>query len=383
MNLSAVRLERMRAVLGGYVERGEVPGLVSVLSRRGETHVDAFGTTADDALFRIASMAKPVTAVATLILVEECVLRLDDPVDDLLPELRDRRVLTRLDGPLEDTEPARRPVTVRDLLTFRFGFGQFMGSPREYPILRAGSERGIGMGPESPRGTPEEWIAALGTLPLMHQPGERWAYNTGADVLAVLIARATGRPYPEFLRERILGPLGMADTGHTVPAAELHRLPTGYYRAADGRLTAAGDRDWTEPPAFPSGAGGLVSTAADYLAFARMLLAGGRYPGGRILSRPSVELMTTDHLGEQQREWARPFLGGCGWGFGVSVVTTRTDAWAVPGRYGWDGGSGTSWRSDPTEGVVTILLTQRAMGGPTPPPVFRDFWTAAYQAIDD
>ena len=391
--LSPLRLGRMREVMAGYVDRGAMPGLVALVSRRGGVHAEAIGMTAfdggrpmrRDTIFRIASMTKPITAVAAMILVEECVLRLDDPVDRLLPELADRQVLRRLDGPLEDTVPAQRPITVRDLLTFRMGFGPFFGSPQEYPILRAGSAQRIGMGPDSPGAAPDEWIRRLGTLPLMHQPGRMWRYNTGSDVLAVLIARASGQPLATFLHERIFSPLGMKDTGYTVPADQLDRLSTSY--AADpgtGRLELARDRDWRQPPVFPSGAGGLVSTVDDYLAFAQMMLDNGRYGGGRILSRPSVELMTTNHLTDEQRAGARDFLGdNRGWGFGVSVVINRDDVAAIPGRYGWDGGSGTTWRSDPTEHMITILLTQRAMDSPAPPPVFRDFWTSAYQAIDD
>src|SRR6266853_4734497 len=209
--LSRARLGRMHDVMAGYVERGEVPGLVTLVSRRGEVHVDAIGMKAvegldpmrRDTIFRISSMTKPITAVATMILVEECKLRLDESVDRWLPELAERKVLKRLDGPLDDTVPANRPITVRDLLTFRMGFGQMMAppitSPPErvaYPILQAASEQQIGMGPPSPSSmpAPDEWIRRLGQLPLMHQPGEQWMYNTGSDVLGVLIARASGQP---------------------------------------------------------------------------------------------------------------------------------------------------------------------------------------------
>src|SRR5438128_3433075 len=229
--LSRVRLGRMHDVMAGYVERGEVPGLVTLVSRRGEVHVDAIGTQAvgdsppmrRDTIFRISSMTKPIIAVATMILVEECKLRLDEPVDALLPELAERHVLKRLDGPLDDTVPAKRPITVRDLLTFRMGFGQMLAPPDAYPILSAASAQQIGMGPPSPSTlpAPDEWIRRLGTLPLMHQPGEKWMYNTGSDVLGVLIARATSQPLETFLRARIFEPLGMKDTGFSVPAEKL------------------------------------------------------------------------------------------------------------------------------------------------------------------
>src|SRR5437763_15194032 len=184
-----------------------------------------------DTIFRISSMTKPIIAVATMILLEECTLRLDEPVDRLLPELANRQVLKRLDGPLDDTVPANRPITVRDLLTFRMGFGQMMAPPDAYPILKTANEQQIGMGPPSPSTmpAPEEWMRRLGQLPLMHQPGEQWMYNTGSDVLGVLIARASGQPLATVLRDRLFEPLGMTDTGFSVPEASLDPLATSYW----------------------------------------------------------------------------------------------------------------------------------------------------------
>ena len=392
--LSKARLGRMHEVMAGYVERGELPGLVTLVSRRGETHVDAIGAMAlggepmrRDTIFRISSMTKPIIAAATLMLVEECALRLDDAVDQLLPELADRRVLTRLDGPLDETVPAQRPIAVRDLLTFRWGFGQLMAPPEAYPILQAADDRQLGMGPPSPSAlpAPDEWMRRLGALPLMHQPGERWMYNTGSDVLAVLIARAAGQPLETVLRERLFAPLGMKDTSFSVPASKLDRLATSYWTAAEtGALAVYDDAvgsQWSRPPAFPSGAGGLVSTIDDFLAFGQMMLHKGRHGGMRLLSRPSVEAMTTDQLTDEQRASAGLFLGdNRGWGFGVSIITRRDDPSAVPGRFGWEGGLGTSWASDPREEMVAILMTQ-SMGFPSG--IYPDFWTSAYQAIDD
>src|SRR5579885_2520910 len=225
--LSKARLGRMHDIMAGYVERGNVPGLVTLVSRRGEMHIDAIGKQAfgeslpvrHDTIFRVASMTKPIIAATTMILVEECKIRLDDPVDALLPELAGRQVLKRLDGPLDETVPAQRPIIVRDLLTFRMGFGLIMGPPDAYPILAAANELQIGMGPPSPltMPAPDEWMRRLGSLPLMHQPGEQWMYNTGSDVLGVLIARASGQPLETFLRERLFEPLGMKDTSFSVP----------------------------------------------------------------------------------------------------------------------------------------------------------------------
>jgi CubicO group peptidase (beta-lactamase class C family) len=396
--LSKERLGRMHTVMAGYVERGELPGLVTLVSRRGETHVDPIGLKTlggepvrRDTIFRIASMTKPVTAAAALILVEECRLRLDDPVDRLLPELAGRRVLRRLDSPLDDTVPASRPITLRDLLTFTLGHGMVMATPNTYPIQRAQAEL-LGGGPPNPAQVPppDEWMRRLGTLPLVHQPGEQWMYNTGSDVLGVLIARAAGQPFETFLRERIFEPLGMRDTGFSVPAAKLDRLATAYRTSFEtGALEifdSARDSQWSRTPAFPSGAGGLVSTVDDFLAFSQMLLGGGRRDGARILSRPSVEVMTSDQLTPAQKQassFAQDFFDSYGWGFGVSVVTRRNSPAESIGTFGWNGGLGTSWRADPREDLTVILLTQRAWTSPKQPDISLDFLTSAYQAIDD
>jgi CubicO group peptidase (beta-lactamase class C family) len=393
--LSKVRLDRMHEVMGRHVERGDLPGLVTLVSRRDEVHADAIGMKAvgghdpmrRDTIFRIASMTKPVTAVAAMILVEECVLRLDDPVDRLLPELANPRVLRRPDGPVEDTVPAHRPITLRDLLTFRLGTGLVLAPPGRYPIQRALDEAGFTPGPDPTPLDPQEWMARLGGLPLVHQPGERWLYHTGADVLGVLIARASGQTFGDFLRDRVFEPLGMKDTGFHVPAGKLDRLPASY---APDRATGTlvphddlSDSAWGRPPAFEAGGGGLVSTVDDYLAFSRMMLNKGRYGRGRILSRPSVELMTTDQLTAEQKAAVPLFLGESrGWGFGVAVTTRRDDLGAV-GRFGWDGGTGVSGYTDPAEDLIGILMTQRHMDSPQQPAVFRDFWTSVYQAIDD
>jgi CubicO group peptidase (beta-lactamase class C family) len=390
----------MHDVMAGYVERGEVPGIVTLISRRGEVRIDAIGEKAvgggdpirRDTIFRISSMTKPITAAATMILVEECKLRLDEPVDRLLPELSERRVLKRLDGPLHDTVPAHRPITVRDLLTFRMGFGLVVAPPDAYPIQRAASKLLLGQGAPNPSTppAPDEWIRRFATLPLLHQPGEKWMYNTGSDVLGVLIARASGQPLETFFHERIFAPLGMKDTGFSVPAAKLDRLTPVYWvnpetEALDVYDLAEGGQ-WSRPPAFPSAAGGLVSTIDDYLAFGQMMLNMGKHGNARLLSRPAVATMTTDQLTPEQKAVSGlvpGYFDSHGWGFGMSVVTRRSDVAGSVGKFGWDGGLGTSWYSDPSEEMVTILMTQRAWTSASPPNVCLDFWTSSYRAIDD
>jgi len=392
---SAARLKRMNATMAAHVARGDVGGMVTLVSRRGETVVEAHGTLAlggtepmrRDTIFRIASMTKPITAAAAMILVEECRIRLDDPVDRWLPELANRQVLKSLEGPLDDTVPAERPITMRDLLTFRAGFGAIMVFPSRHPIQKAMDEAGLAPTPNRVNLAPDEFMKRLGALPLVHQPGAQWLYHTGSEVLGVLIARAAGQSLGTFMRERIFEPLGMRDTAFDVPPGEVGRMPEVHrYDAAAGKLAVfdnAKAANFATPAIFEAGGGGLLSTADDYLRFCRMMLDKGRHAGGRILSRPSVELMTTDQLTASQKDGAKLFFGdSAGWGFGMGVVTRRTDLYG-PGRFGWDGGYGTSAHSDPAEDLIGILLTQRMMDSPSPPKAFVDFWTSAYQAIDD
>jgi CubicO group peptidase (beta-lactamase class C family) len=396
--LSTARLARVHDVMAGHVERGVVPGIVTLVSRRGEVHVDAIGTKAfgdsdpvrRDTIFRIASVTKPIVAAAAMILVEECALRLDEPVDPWLPELADRRVLRAIDSPLDDTVPANRPITLRDLLTFRLGIGAVMAFPPRYPIQEAMAQAGVGPGPTLPAHAPDELMKRFGSLPLVHQPGERWLYNSGSDILGVLISRVAGTSLEEFLRERIFVPLGMNDTSFSVPESKLDRLASSYWtNPATGEFEifdSIDDSRWASPPVFESGAGGLVSTVDDLLAFGHMMLGEGQHGNQRILSRRAVELMTTDHITPAQKAVSGFFPGfwdDHGWGFGVSVVTRRDDLATTPGRYGWDGGYGTSWYVDPEEELFGILMTQRVWDSPSPPAVLLDFWTSVYGAIDD
>ncbi|WP_433519280.1 serine hydrolase domain-containing protein [Nonomuraea sp. CA-143628] len=404
---SAAGLRRLREVLARHVESGKIPGLVALVGRGEETHVEAIGTMRHDGgapmrrdtIFRMASTSKPVAVSATMVLLDECRLRLDDPVDVWLPELADRQVLKRPDGPLDDTVPARRPILVRDLLTSMLGLGLDM-TAKGSPILAALFEQGV-YGQEDgwllPAPGPDEWMRRLGTLPLAYQPGERWQYNLSDDVLGVLVARVTGQSFEEFLRERIFDPLGMKDTGFHVPADKIDRLPPLY--APDWQTGEFNVEDEAEgghhskPPAFPSSGGGLDSTADDYHAYFRMLLNGGTHNGRRILSRPAVELMTTNQLPPEQlaarMAWARDavHLGyglgqHGGWGFGMAVRTYRGD-YAPVGQFGWDGGAGTTTYADPHNQLVGILLTQTGMSTPDSARAIHDFWTTLYQAIDD
>ncbi|MET9533712.1 serine hydrolase domain-containing protein [Streptomyces sp. NPDC006649] len=378
-------MTNLQALLTTYVDAGTVPGAVALVARGDGVEVgtagfsDTGGTSpmARDSIFRIASITKPVTAAAVMMLVDEGRISLDEPVGRRLPELASLSVVRTPDSPVDDVVPAARAITVRDLLTFRAGYG----FPSDFSLPAVGllfSELRQGPPQSEAVPAPDEWVATLSRIPLLHQPGDAWLYNTCSDILGVLIARVSGRSLPEFLAERLFGPLGMTDTGFEVPPAERHRL-TGFYRTTPDGLepVASADGEWGSPPAFPSGAGGLVSTADDWYAFARMLLADGAAGGRQLLSPESVRLMTTDHLTSDQRAASTLFLEGQGWGFGGSVDVTDADPWNVPGRYGWVGGSGTAAHIIPSTGTVTILLSQVAMTSPTPPPLMRDFWRYA------
>ena len=356
--------ERLEEIVESAVARGDAPGVVAAVGRGGEGYVAAAGVMAaggppmrSDTLFRIASITKPVTAAVVLSLAEDGLLGLEEPVDRLLPELADRRVLRRPDGPLTDTIEAERAVTTRDLLTFTWGFGMqgamFM-APEPWPIVTAVAERELGsFGPPQPDTTPEPdtFMARLGELPLLAQPGERWLYSAGSQVLGVLAARAAGAPFEDVMRERVLAPLGMDDTAFY--ASDTSRLATAYERR-DGELAVSDppDGQWSRPPRFPDGAGGLVSTAEDLLRFGRMLLLPG---GNPVLTAGTVAEMTSDQLTPAQlaRVWPGfSFLGDRGWGYGVSVTE-----WG----YSWEGGSGTAWANVPDQDLTVVVLTQRAV----------------------
>ncbi|MGZ5871528.1 MAG: serine hydrolase domain-containing protein [Bradyrhizobium sp.] len=392
--LSKKVLGRIHDVMAGHVERGDVPGLVTLVSRHGEVHVDAIGRLAFDGLpmardtiFRITSMTKPVTAAAAMILVDEGKLRLDDPVDRWLPELANRKVLLAIDALIHQTVPARRAITLRDLLTFRCGYGMIPVFPDRYPIQKAIAEAGFAPGPVFPSFPPDELMRRYGSLPLIYQPGERWLYNAGTEILGVLIARVAGKTFGEFLRDRIFAPLGMKDTAFYVLKDKHHRFATTYGRDPATQTLKVFDPPVTgkfsSPPVFENGSAGLVSTADDFNAFAQMLLNGGQLGSERILAPTSVELMTTDQISSENKQESQLFLGQSrGWGFGMSVFKDLDDLPGAPGRFGWDGGYGTSWYSDPREQLTGILLTQRMMDSPQPPRVFTDFWNALYQTDD-
>jgi CubicO group peptidase (beta-lactamase class C family) len=384
--LSSQGLERFAEVAASHVGPDKIPGLVALVWREEQVHVEALGSLSlggppvrRDSLFRIASTSKPVTGAAVMAMVDDGVFGLDDDVDKWLPELAGRRVLRRMDGPLDETVPAERPITIRDLLTFTFGFGMvvemFMAAA-PWPVVKAATDLHLcTLGPPSPdeQPDPDTWMAGLGSLPLLAQPGKRWMYNTGASVLGVLAARADGKPLGDVLRSRIFERLGMVDTAFFV--TDQSRLATAYAPGPDGLvLWDAPEGQWSHPPAFGDGAAGLVSTADDLLAFARMFLAGG----ASVLSKEAVGEMTRDQLTASQRAGTgEAFLHGRSWSLCQSVLIEGPRA----GAFGWDGGLGTSWLVDPARELVVIVLTQRLWETSEPPPVHGELQDAAYAAL--
>jgi CubicO group peptidase (beta-lactamase class C family) len=382
-------LSRLKALLEDHVARGSAPGVVGLVAQDGETHAFAVGRTAldgpaiaRDAIFRIASMTKPITAAVAMMLVEDGALKLDEPVERLLPELAHRQVLRTPASPIDDTVPAARPITLEDVLTFRLGWG--LAFDPDLPIVQAvGDLPGFGMpNPASPL-TPDAYMARLGALPLMAQPGARWLYTAGSNVLGVLASRAAGQPLDRLFQARILGPLGMDDTGFFAPPERVGRLVSGYvYPEGRPVLFDPPDGMFSRPPAFPAGDSGLVSTADDFARFAAFLTTGRAPDGRQLLSSASLQAMRTDHLTPAQREdGVAILLPGRGWGYGMSVVVARNADGLAPGAYGWTGGFGTSWFSDPGNGLTAVLMTQRLFDSPDPPQIHKDFWRGAYAAL--
>jgi len=393
---SAARLAQLTSAMQGYVDRGEVAGVVTLAWRRGETaHFEPLGWRDDaeqlpmqrDTLFRIASMTKPVTSAAIMMLIEQDQLTLDAPVAQWLPELAAPRVLRDPAGPLDQTDAVRAPLTVLDLLTHRAGFAYHFTATG--PL--AGAYETVFNGIES-RATPDAWLARVATLPLMFQPGTRWHYGIATDILGVLIQRVSGLTLGDFFRTRIFEPLGMRDTAFWVPEPQLARLATAYGIQPGTRQRIVEDRPatsrWANPKRFQGGGGGLVSIAEDYLQFARLLLGRGRVGQTRLLSHRSVDLMRSNFLSRDQRRvpaFGHIVWAGQGFGLGLSIVDDPAQqlplGYRSTGSFGWPGAYGTSWFADPVEDLIGLMLIQLRALEPFPMPI--EFERRLYDAIDD
>ena len=376
----AMDIDEIWRVPDEHVASGRIPGYVGAVRIRGEVQVRAGGRTAlepdgapmrEDTLFRVASLTKPIGGALTLSLVQDGVLALDDPIALWLPELESPRVLERPDAPLDRTVDAERPITVRHLLTMTAGWGAVLA---DTPLRAAMLERDLYPGPMPRPLTGDEFVAALAGLPLAFQPGEGWLYDTGMDVLGVLLVRATGRPLSDLVAERITGPLGMASTGFW--ATDPDRLATSYRPGPEGlELRDPPDGLYARPPRFEELGGGLVAGAPDILRFFSAMADGG----APVLSAESVALMTADALTDAQREDALPIVGpGASWGLATGVDVEAAEPGMAPGRWGWNGGTGTTAYVDPTRDTVGVLLTQREMTGAQDG--YGDFWAAVAAA---
>ena len=310
---------------------------------------------------------------------------LDDPVTELLPELSARTVLAVPGGSLDDTVPAVRDITLRDLLSFRMGLGSdFSGAPQ--PAMERAASLGLPVGPPRPAESPDqdEYLRILGSVPLEYQPGEHWLYHVGADVAGVLIARACGTTFGAALHERVLDPLGMTDTGFVVPGDHLDRFGPAYW-TSDGERAVFDPPvgQWSAPPPFEGGGAGLVSTVDDLLAFTQMMAGGGQHGDVRVLSPESVAEMTTDQLTAEQRATGPGGdEAGLGWGLGMAVQVDEVPTRSI-GGFGWDGGLGTTWSVDPHRDLIAILLTNEAWSSPEPPAVHQDFLRWAVRLTGD
>jgi CubicO group peptidase (beta-lactamase class C family) len=391
-------VEELHRTMAGHVGAGGVPGLVWLVAHAGEVHSGCAGVldletnrpVTRSSIFRISSTTKPITAACAMTLVDDGIIGLDDPVIDLLPELADREVLAVPGGPLDDTVPAARDITLRDLLTFRLGLGgDFTGAPQ--PAMEDAASRGLPVGPPRPAESPDadEYLRLVGSVPLEHQPGARWLYHLGADVAGVLIGRACGTTFGAALRERIFGPLGMTDTGFFVPDGDLDRFGAHYWAPEGERvLFDPSEGQWSAPPPFGGGGAGLVSTVDDLLAFAEMLRDGGPHTDEqgsavRVLSPGSVAEMITDQLTAEQRATGPgPDEAGLGWGLGMAVQIAEVPTRAV-GGFGWDGGLGSTWSVDPSRDLVAILLTNEAWASPEPTAVHQEFLRGAVRLTGD
>jgi len=393
---SPERFAALGRTLAGHVERGELVGVASLVARHGRVvHFETAGLRdrernlplERDTIYRIYSMTKPITSVAVMILVERGQLLLSDPVSKHLPALAGLKVLRTPDSPVRDAVAAPREMTIRDLLTHTSGLASTLpgiGTPKAIGEAYAaadlrGSQTAL---------SPEAFIERLATLPLVHPPGTKFLYGVSTDVLGQVVAVVSGMPLETFLQREIFEPLDMHDTGFHVPAEKRDRFAANYGPGPDGRLVlvdAPETSRYLEPPAFPSGAGGLVSTIDDYLRFAEMLRRGGEWEGRRILSRKSIELMTTNHLSAEERDvpMLTGWFPGQGFGLGFSVVEAVAPGQTLSsvGQYGWGGAAGTYFWVDPAEDIVAMLMIELYPPGGIP--IIPEFKNGVYQAIDD
>jgi CubicO group peptidase (beta-lactamase class C family) len=396
VGLSSERLARVNAWAQRLVDDGKLAGLITMVARRGQlVHFNTCGMAdikretrmAPDTIFRFYSMTKPLTSTAIMMLYEEGRFQLDDPITRYLPCFKDMRVAVGgMRGKLE-TVPAERDITFRDLLTHTSGLTY--GFMEATPVDAQYRERGVDF--QTSDKTLAEVVEIAADVPLIAQPGAEWNYSIATDVLGHLVAVISGKPFDQYLRERVTGPLGMVDTEFHVPADKLSRFAANYTIMPDGRLMLIDDPQksiFGKQREICSGGGGLVSTATDYMRFCRMMLNKGEFDGVRLLGRKTVELMTSNHLRGDMAEMGQPRFSessyyGIGFGLGFSIMLdpAKAQILGTPGEYAWGGAASTAFWIDPAEDMAVIMLTQLMPSSTYP--IRRELRVLTYQAIVD
>lgn len=382
---SSQRLARINTKMQRYVDEQKLAGISTLIARRGKVvHFEKFGMAnieagtpmAEDTIFRIYSMTKPITSAAVLMLLEEGYFRLNDPVANYLPEFKDVKVLDNTNL----VKPAR-PMTIRNLLTHTAGLSY--GFDENYHLDHLYYQQVWGPADNNPNLTLAEWVGSIANLPLAYHPGTRYRYSVATDVLGHLVQVVSGMPFADFLQKQIFAPLGMVDTFFTVPPEKVARFAANYGPKEGGGLEvidAPQSSRYIRPTQRPSGGGGLLSTTGDYLRFTQMLLNGGELEGVRLLGRKTVELMTTNHLPDGIYVDNDPTTG-LGFGLGVSVLLDlgKGQTLGSVGNYGWGGAANTNFWIDPKEELIGILMLQFMPSGTYP--VTPDFRLLTYQAL--
>lgn len=387
---SSERMKRIGTLLQRYVDEDKIAGVQATVARRGHiVYNNAFGMMDIeterpmqlDTIFRIYSMTKPITSLAVMMLYEEGHFQLTDPVARFIPEFEDARVLvTETEAGLELAN-LEQEIAIWHLLTHTSGLSY--GFDDNDPVDRHIQKHVWRMLEHHPETSLERMIRALARQPLAHQPGSAWRYSLATDVLGYLVEVVSGMPFADFLKQRILGPLGMADTDFYVPKDKVERFAANYGPGDQGGLKvidAPATSKYTKPTSHPSGGGGLVSTATDYARFAQMLLNHGELDGTRLVGRKTVQLMTMDHLDNMMQPFDNP-ASGFGLGFSVLRDVARSRILGSVGTYGWGGAANTIYWADPQEELFALLMLQFMPSNTYP--VTSDFRVAVYQSIID
>ena len=396
VGLSSLQLGRVRDWAQRLVDSGRLAGVTTMVARRGRVaHLHSCGLAnretglamAPDTIVRVYSMTKPLTSVAVMMLYEQGLFQLDDPVSQFLPCFTTMRVAAGGQRGKIDTVPATRPITIRDLLTHTSGLTYgFMQSTQVDALYR---DEGIDF--QTAECTLGELVERAAALPLLAQPGAEWNYSIGTDVLGHLVATVSGEPFGDYLLHRVIEPLGMVDTTFHVPAQKADRFAANYGKSASGGVTLLDDpatSRYLSPRAICSGGGGLVSTAGDYMRFCRFMLNRGELDGVRLLGRKTVELMTSNHLRGDMAAMGMPRFSessyeGVGFGLGFSVMLdpARAQIVGTPGEYAWGGAASTAFWVDPAEDLAVVLLTQLTPSSTYP--IRRELRVLTYAALTD